>query len=50
MCIMQLVKLQKMHNSCTSSKMEGSAFSSVEYAKDTPVRLVKGVLVDDMES
>ena len=28
----------------TSSKIAGRAFSKVEYAKDTPVRLGKGVL------
>ena len=36
----------------TSSRMAGRAFSSVEYAKDTPVRLGMGVVegVADKES
>ena len=29
----------------TSSRIAGSAFSNVEYAKDTPLRLVMGVVV-----
>ena len=36
----------------TSSRIAGRAFSNVEYAKDTPLRLVMGVVVGvaDMES